>query len=84
MVNRPQELNSFEFIAVAVLRTAQLMRGCVARVPAGHKPTTTAQLEIIAGKILKAPLLPVVPPAAPPVHDTQQVLEAIPATVGGS
>ena len=70
MVNRPQELNSFEFIAVATLRTAQLMRGCVPRVPAGHKPTTTAQLEIIAGKVLKTPLLAPVPEGAA-VRDAQ-------------
>ena len=68
MVNRPETLNSFEFIAIAALRTAQLMRGCVARVPAGHKPTTTAQLEIIAGKVLKTE-----------VRDPRGAQEAIPA-----
>lgn len=55
MVNRPQEMTSFEFIAIATLRTAQLIRGCVPRVPSGHKLTTTAQLEITAGQILKLP-----------------------------
>jgi DNA-directed RNA polymerase subunit K/omega len=54
VVNRPETLNSFEFIALAALRTAQLMRGCMPRLAGGHKPTTTAQLEIIAGKILKS------------------------------
>jgi len=53
MVNRPQEITSFEFIAIATLRTAQLIRGCVPRVPSGHKLTTTAQLEVTAGQILK-------------------------------
>lgn len=53
MVNRPEDTNSFEFIAMATLRTVQLMRGCVAHVPEGHKPTTTAQLEIVAGHIRK-------------------------------
>jgi DNA-directed RNA polymerase subunit K/omega len=84
MVNRPETLNSFEFIALAALRTAQLMRGCVPRVTGGHKPTTTAQLEIIAGKILKARLLPSVPLAAPPVADTEKVPEGNPAAVGGA
>lgn len=53
MVNRPVETNSFEFIAIATLRTKQLMRGCLPRVPLCHKLTTTAQLEIVAGKIFK-------------------------------
>lgn len=69
MVNRPQETNSFEFIAIATLRAGQLMRGCVPRVPPGHKSTTTAQLEIIAGKILKLPQPPPLPPQAPDRHD---------------
>ena len=79
MVNRPETLNSFEFIVIAALRTAQLMRGCVARVPVGHKPTTTAQLEIIAGKVFKTPrLMPV--SDAPHVHDGERTQEAIPAS----
>jgi DNA-directed RNA polymerase subunit K/omega len=83
MVNRPQALNSFEFIAVAALRTAQLMRGCVPRVPAGHKPTTTAQLEILAGKVFKTPLVaPVSDAAVPPVRDAQGAQEAIPPVSG--
>jgi hypothetical protein len=65
MVNRPQETNSFEFIAIAALRTVQLMRGCVPRVPPGHKLTTTAQLEIVAGQVFKLPQPPPVPPQAP-------------------
>ena len=58
MVNRPQEANPFEFIAIAALRTGQLRRGCVPRVTPGHKLTTTAQLEVVAGKILRLPPLP--------------------------
>ena len=60
MVNRPQDANAFEFVAVAALRTHQLRRGCVPRVSPGHKMTTTAQLEVIAGKVLRLP--PVPPP----------------------
>ena len=69
MVNRPEAVNSFEFIVMAGLRAAQLMRGCVPRVPAGHKPTTTAQLELVAGKI-KTPLLSP-DPAAPHVYQEE-------------
>ena len=82
MVNRPETLNSFEFIAVAALRTAQLMRGCVPRVATGHKPIITAQLEIIAGKVFQAPLLPPVPLAVPSIRSAQEVPEAIPVPVG--
>jgi hypothetical protein len=65
MVNRPQELNSFEFIAVAALRTA------------------TAQLEILAGKVLKTPLVAKVSDAAvPPVRDAHGTQEAIPPAAG--
>ena len=84
MVNRPETLNSFEFIAVAALRTAQLMRGCVPRVATGHKPIITAQLEIIAGKVFKAPLLPPGPLAVPSVRGAQEVPEAILVPVGSS
>jgi hypothetical protein len=55
------------------------MRGCVPRVTAGHEPTTTAQLEIIAGKILKAPELPVVPSTTVQTLDAPLVPEVIPA-----
>lgn len=54
MVNRSPESNAFEFVVVSALRAQQLSRGCVARVPRGsHKHTTTAQLEVVAGKIVK-------------------------------
>ena len=43
MIQLPKEMNPFEFVAVATLRAGQLMRGCVPRVPVGHKATTTAQ-----------------------------------------
>jgi DNA-directed RNA polymerase subunit K/omega len=44
-------VGKFEFVRVAALRTAQLMRGCTPRVAAGGKPTTTAQREIASGKV---------------------------------
>jgi DNA-directed RNA polymerase subunit K/omega len=51
MVHRPSTANPFEFVRLASLRAAQLMRGCEARVPASHRPVLTAQLEVAAGKI---------------------------------
>jgi DNA-directed RNA polymerase subunit K/omega len=49
------DVGKFEFVRVAALRTAQLMRGCTPRVAAGGKPTTTAQREIACGKVASAP-----------------------------
>jgi len=54
LVTRSSESNAFEFIILATLRAQQLMRGCVARVPPGLKATTTAQLEVVAGKVSRA------------------------------
>lgn len=53
MIWRPDRSNAFEFVVVSALRAAQLMRGCTPRVAAGFKHTTTAQLEVAAGKVLK-------------------------------
>ena len=52
MVNRPIEMNQFEFAIVSSLRTAQLMRGCVPRVSKALKPITTAQREVAEGKVV--------------------------------
>jgi DNA-directed RNA polymerase subunit K/omega len=51
MISRPKDANPFEFVIVAALRAKQLMRGCTPRVPGGHKRTTIAQLEVVAGKV---------------------------------
>jgi DNA-directed RNA polymerase subunit K/omega len=48
-------MGRFEFVRLAALRTAQLMRGCTPRVAAGWKLTTTAQREIADGKVLAVP-----------------------------
>lgn len=56
MVSRPKDANPFEFVIVAALRAKQLMRGCAPRVPGVHKRTTTAQLEVLAGKVGAAEL----------------------------
>ena len=48
-------VGKFEFVKLAALRTAQLMRGCTPRVPAGGKPTTTAQREVAGGKVCGVP-----------------------------
>jgi len=53
VVSRPEGSNAFEFVVVSALRAAQLMRGCVPRVAIAYKHTTTAQLEVAAGKVAK-------------------------------
>ena len=52
MVNRPIEMNQFEFAIVSGLRTAQLMRGCIPRVAKALKPITTAQREVAERKVV--------------------------------
>ena len=56
MVIRSPDCNAFEFVAVASRRAHQLLRGCTARVPGTHKPTTLAQLEVVAGKVAADPI----------------------------
>ena len=51
MIYRPDRGNAFTFAVIAALRAKQLVRGCVPRVAAGHKPAVTAQLEVLAGKV---------------------------------
>jgi hypothetical protein len=48
-------IGRFEFVKLSSLRAAQLMRGCVARVPERHKRTMTAQHEIATGKVCGVP-----------------------------
>jgi anti-anti-sigma factor len=51
MSARPIDLNSFEFVRIAALRTAQLLGGCTPLVPKGLKPATTAMREVASGKV---------------------------------
>lgn len=58
MVNRPYEMNAFEFVVVAALRAQQLMKGCVPLFDGAHKATTMAQMEVSAGKIAREMPIP--------------------------
>lgn len=58
MVHRPSSFGAFQFVVLANLRAAQLMRGCIPRVVPGHKHTITAQTEVAEGKVLQCDLLP--------------------------
>ncbi|MEP7309407.1 MAG: hypothetical protein ABJA98_28210 [Acidobacteriota bacterium] len=61
MIHRPAELSVFEFVILSGLRAAQLMRGCIPRVEGSHKVIMTAQMEVAARKVVRAPNAPVVP-----------------------
>lgn len=55
MIHRPADTNSFEFVVLASLRAAQLMRGCTPRVAAAPKAVVTAQREVAEGKVGRGP-----------------------------
>ena len=64
MTLRPAGIGKFQFVILASLRAAQLMRGCLPRIEGAHKNTVMAQLEVSEGKVVQefAPAHP--PPAA--------------------
>ncbi len=49
MIQRPPGVGAFQFVVLATLRAAQLMRGCRPKVDGLHKATVIAQLEVSAG-----------------------------------
>ena len=52
MIQRPAGIGTFEFVVLATLRAAQLMRGCRPRVDGIHKAAVIAQLEVAQGKVI--------------------------------
>ena len=60
LIQRPVGFGAFEFVVLATLRAAQLTRGCVPRVDAGHTVAVTAQIEIASGKIASLPAAPAI------------------------
>ena len=55
MIFRPHDTGGFEFVKIAALRAAQLMRGCTPRVDVGHRATIVAQREVAEGKVVAVP-----------------------------
>ena len=49
MIQRPPGVGAFQFVVLATLRVAQLMRGSRPKVDGIHKATVIAQLEVSAG-----------------------------------
>ncbi len=56
IIHRPPGMGAFEFVVLAKLRAAQLVKGCRPRVEGAHKATVLAQLEVAAGKVTRAPV----------------------------
>jgi DNA-directed RNA polymerase subunit K/omega len=59
VIQRPPGMGAFQFVVLATLRAAQLMRGCIPRVDGIHKSTVVAQMEVSAGKVTEASVAPV-------------------------
>jgi len=51
MIRHPSDVGRFQFVVLAMLRAAQLMRGCRPRVEGVHKATVIAQLEVSQRKV---------------------------------
>jgi hypothetical protein len=54
VIHRPSDIGTFEFVILAGLRAAQLMRGCIPRVEGTHKTIMTAQLEVAMRKVVRS------------------------------
>ena len=54
MVNRPVDVNPFEFVVIAALRAQQLLGGCVPRVDGPHGAATMAQMEVAGGRVVRS------------------------------
>lgn len=53
MIQRPPGVGAFQFVVLAKLRAAQLIRGCTPKIVSDHKKTVTAQLEVADGKVMQ-------------------------------
>jgi DNA-directed RNA polymerase subunit K/omega len=54
MVTRPPHVNAYEFVVVSALRAQQLLAGCTPRLEGDHSPATMAQMEVAAGRVVRA------------------------------
>jgi DNA-directed RNA polymerase subunit K/omega len=48
-------MSAFEFVVVCSMRAKQLINGCVPRVTAEHRHTTTARSEVATGVVARTP-----------------------------
>jgi DNA-directed RNA polymerase subunit K/omega len=54
MVNRPVDMNAFEFVVISALRARQLLAGSVSRRDGGHNASTTAQMEVAGRCVVRS------------------------------
>jgi hypothetical protein len=78
----PPHIGAFEFVVLASLRTAQLTRGCVPKMPTTHKHTVTAQCEVAAGLVTNAGLQS--PDSSPDSESTASRAPDLPEPTGRS
>ena len=77
MMERPPGVGVFQFVVLASLRAAQLMRGCRPKIDGDHKAIMTAQLEVAQGKVsaqVKQPSTDVAD--EPPASETVPIKQA--------
>jgi hypothetical protein len=53
LVNRPPDMNRYEFVAVCALRVQQLLAGGIPRLEGAPRATTMAQMEVVAGRVAR-------------------------------
>jgi hypothetical protein len=53
-------MGAFQFVVIAALRAAQLVRGCTPRIDGIHKASITAQFEVALGKVTQICSVPTV------------------------
>ncbi|PWT81193.1 MAG: hypothetical protein C5B57_11010 [Blastocatellia bacterium] len=83
MIQRPPGMGAFQFVVLAGLRAAQLIRGCHPRVDGEHKAIVTAQFEVAEGKVTEVTTVPHEPVAvaATPTGSSPMPTEDSPTVV---
>jgi hypothetical protein len=76
-IQRPAGIGAFQFVILATLRAAQLMRGCRPRVDGTHKATVIAQIEVSEGKVMQASNAPDTTSVPPAISDAP--IDGVPA-----
>jgi DNA-directed RNA polymerase subunit K/omega len=56
VIQPPPGVGAFQFVVLANLRAAQLIRGCRPRVEGAHKAIVIAQIEVAEGKVMQTSL----------------------------
>jgi DNA-directed RNA polymerase subunit K/omega len=79
VILRPPDVGAFQFVVLATLRAAQLIRGCRPTVDGTHKPIVTAQIEVAEGKVTQLLDTPVV--VAEPVRTSGKTIEDPPVII---